>query len=306
MRGIGVDSNVALHRSELRPTAAIRESTTLLYLITALLYAGLALHAFAGGRFAAGGTATVPNLPSAPADASPAVRNIAVAVALALHALSLYRGIFTDAGFVLGLGYAISLIVWLALLIYWVANFSLRIGALSTLLLPVAALAALLPLVLPHGRVLPYSGMTSFHAHLLLSIFAYSLLTIGALHALMMAAIEKALQGSPPAWLKDMPPLVPMERLLFQMLGVGFAALTLSLASGILFSEAWFGKPFQFTHKIVFGVLSWLVFAALLIGRWRYGWRGRKAVRWTLIGFALLLLAYVGSRFVLEVILKRA
>jgi ABC-type uncharacterized transport system permease subunit len=281
---------------------------TLLYLITALLYAGLGVYCFAGVRMrVAGAPATVPNMQSAPPPGTAWARNAGIPIALLLHAALLYRGIFTDAGLNLGIGYAVSLIVWLALLIYWLAQFSLSIGPLANLILPVAAVAVLLPALLPRARVLPYSGMTSFHVHLLLSILAYSVLTIAALHALLMAALEKGLHGrAMAAWLQELPPMVPMQRLLFQLLGFGFVALTLSLASGILFSEAWFGKPFQFTHKIVFGILSWLVFAALLVGRWRYGWRGRKAVRLTLVGFALLLLAYVGSKFVLEVVLKRA
>jgi ABC-type uncharacterized transport system permease subunit len=82
--------------------------------------------------------------------------------------------------------------------------------------------------------------------------------------------------------------------------------LTLTLATGVLFSEEIFGKALRFNHKTVFAILSWLIFGGLLVGRWRYGWRGRKALRWTLAGFVALLLAYVGSRFVLEVILGRS
>lgn len=280
----------------------------MLYLITALLYVGLAIYCVAGTRLGlARPVATFPS--TAPQAQSSAVRarNFGIPLVLLLHTYLLYRGIFTEAGMNLGVGYAVSLIVWLALLIYWIAHFSLRIGPLSNLILPVAAVAVLLPVLLPHSQVLPYSGMTSFHVHLFLSILAYSVLTIAALHALLMAALDKGLHGGVmAAWLQELPPLVPMQRLLFQLLSFGFIMLTLSLASGILFSEAWFGKPFQFTHKVVFGILSWLVFAVLLLGHWRYGWRGRKAVRLTLLGFALLLLAYVGSKFVLEVVLKRA
>jgi len=67
-----------------------------------------------------------------------------------------------------------------------------------------------------------------------------------------------------------------------------------------------FGKAFQVSYKTVFAVLSWLIFGGLLLGHWRFGWRGRLAIRWTLIGFVALLLCYVGSKFVLEVILNRA
>jgi ABC-type uncharacterized transport system permease subunit len=85
----------------------------------------------------------------------------------------------------------------------------------------------------------------------------------------------------------------------------GFAFLTLTLFTGIVFSETLFGKAIRFDHKTVFAIASWFIFAALLAGRYLYGWRGRVALRWTLAGFVALLLAYVGSRFVLEVILRR-
>jgi ABC-type uncharacterized transport system permease subunit len=96
-----------------------------------------------------------------------------------------------------------------------------------------------------------------------------------------------------------------MEKLLFRVIWVGFILLTLTLLSGIVFSEEVFGQPLKFTHKTLFGIISWGVFAALLTGRQLYGWRGRIAIRWTLAGFIILLLAYLGSKFVLEVILQR-
>ena len=102
-----------------------------------------------------------------------------------------------------------------------------------------------------------------------------------------------------------LPPLLTMERLLFQMLAAGFVLLTLTLASGIMFSEEIFGQAMRFDHKTVFGLLAWLIFAALLLGRLVYGWRGRAALNGTFAGFAALLLAYVGSRFVVEVVLGR-
>ena len=93
--------------------------------------------------------------------------------------------------------------------------------------------------------------------------------------------------------------------MLFQLLGIAFALLTATLASGVLYSETLFGKAFQLSYKTVFGVFSWIIFGGLLFGQWKFGWRGKLAVRWTLIGFGLLLLSYVGSKFVLEIILKR-
>ena len=105
--------------------------------------------------------------------------------------------------------------------------------------------------------------------------------------------------------LAGLPPLLAMESLLFRLIHIAFFLLSLTLASGILFSETLFGKPLSFNHKTLFAIISWLIFAALLVGRHMRGWRGRTALRWTLAGFAALLLAYVGSRFVLEVILGR-
>jgi ABC-type uncharacterized transport system permease subunit len=96
-----------------------------------------------------------------------------------------------------------------------------------------------------------------------------------------------------------------MEALLFRLIHIAFFLLTITLLSGVLFSEQLFGKALTFNHKTIFAVVSWLIFAALLVGRHRYGWRGRVALRWTLAGFGVLLLAYIGSRFVLEIILGR-
>ena len=101
------------------------------------------------------------------------------------------------------------------------------------------------------------------------------------------------------------PPLLTLERYQFRLIGAGFVLLTLTLISGIVFSEQLFGKPVTFTHKNVFSVAGWLAFAILLFGRWRYGWRGRTALRWILGGTVLLALGYLGSKFVLEVVLRR-
>ena len=100
--------------------------------------------------------------------------------------------------------------------------------------------------------------------------------------------------------------MLTLEQLLFRVIGAAFVFLTLTLLTGIAFSEELFGRALPLDHKTVFAVLSWLTFGLLLAGRWLYGWRGRTALRWTLTGFLMLLFAYVGSRFVLEVLLHRA
>ena len=147
----------------------------------------------------------------------------------------------------------------------------------------------------------------AFELHIVASLLAYSLFLIAALHAGLMAMQERRLHaGEMSGPFGRLPPLVAMDALLFRLVLVGFVLLTLTVLSGLLFSEELFGKPFRFTHKNLLGVLSWLVFGGLLLGRWGYGWRGRRAVRWTLTGCAILALAYVGQKVVLELILHRA
>jgi ABC-type uncharacterized transport system permease subunit len=134
------------------------------------------------------------------------------------------------------------------------------------------------------------------------------------MHAMLMSVQDRALHRqlaiSPNSqiahWLEDLPPLMMMEALLFNLIYVGFALLTLTVFSGLLFSQTLFGKPLVFDHKTTFALLSWFLFGGLIMARWRVGLRGRAAVRWVLSAYTALLLAYIGSRFVMEVILQRA
>jgi ABC-type uncharacterized transport system permease subunit len=269
------------------------------YLLTALLYTGLAIYFWRTRWVAAGPNAGQIGL-------SPAVEHYAVLIPLALHALLLGRSLFAPDGLHLGLGNALSAILWLTVLIYWLGNFVYRLDGLQTLVLPLAAAAVLLPVVLPPARALPNTELAAFKIHLLIAMLAYSLFTIASLHVLLMALLERRLHdGTLTQVLQKLPPLLTMEALLFRIIWAGFILLTLTLASGVVFSEELFGKAARFNHKTLFGVISWVIFAALLGGRHIYGWRGRVAVRWTLAGFLTLVLAYIGSKFVLEVVLGR-
>ncbi len=136
-------------------------------------------------------------------------------------------------------------------------------------------------------------------------MLAYSLFTFAALHALLMAAAERSLHRKPNLTrLAEFPPLIVMEKMLFRVIGIGFLLLTLTLISGIIFSEHIFHQAMKFNHKNIFALLSWLIYAGLLLGRHIYGWRGRTAIRLTLSGFVLLLLAYAGTKFVLQFLLQ--
>jgi ABC-type uncharacterized transport system permease subunit len=178
---------------------------------------------------------------------------------------------------------------------------------MEPLVLPFAALAVPLPALFPGlASSGEHAAAPTFRLHLALAVVAYGLFLIALLHALLMTVIERRLHEKNPAFVGSLPPLLTLEQLLFRVIGAAFFFLTLTLATGIAFSESLFGRALRADHKTIFAVLSWATFGLLLLGRWRYGWRGRTAVRWTLAGFILLVLAYVGSRFVLEVVLGRS
>jgi len=225
---------------------------------------------------------------------------------LIIQGAGLYQDVFPDSQMRFGFSSALALTLWIALLFYWVESWSARLEGLHAVVLPVAAVCALLPVAFPAQHEPVNAASPAFRAHFLVAMLAYSLITLAALHALLMAAAERRLhKGRLSRALASLPPLLTMEALLFRLILGGFVLLTMTLVSGILFSEALFGKPLSFNHKTVFALISWAIFAALLVGRYAYGWRGRTALRWTLAGFITLLLAYVGSRFVLEVIIGR-
>lgn len=228
-----------------------------------------------------------------------------IALGLLVHGWLLHQSIFS-AGFNLGFYQSISAIFWLTVLVYWVTDRNHELHSLQAFVLPPAAFFALLPAFAIKTHYLPATENSLFIAHIWIAMIAYSLFTFAALHALLMAVAERSLHHkSTLVKLPDFPPLMSMESLLFKIIGFGFILLTITLISGMWFSEEIFGKPLQLNHKTVFSIISWLIYAGLLFGRFRYGWRGLKAIRWTLAGFALLLLAYIGSQFVLQVLLGR-
>ncbi len=226
--------------------------------------------------------------------------------ALILHAAVLYAGLLRDDALNLGLTNAVSLVAWVVALIYLLSTIRRPIESLGVFILPFAALTMLVEWLFPIGHRLILNSTPLFSAHIVISLVAYSLMSIAVVQSLMLALQEKQLRSHHPGGiLRSLPPLETMESLMFSMIGLGFLLLTLTLISGIFFSEAVFGKPLRFTHHILLSLIGWCVFGILLLGRWRFGWRGRTALHWTLSGFVLLALGYFGSKFVLEVILHR-
>ncbi len=229
-----------------------------------------------------------------------------VAGAVVLHAAILYSSLWINGGLNLGFNSAASLLANVIVILFLLVSLTKPIENLGILILPVAGLTVLLAWLWPGEHVLLPRISSLLLTHLTIAFLAYSLLTLAVVQALLLAWQEYRLRHRHPGRLiRAMPPIQTMEILLFQMIAVGFVLLTLTLITGTLFSEELFGTPLVFSHHIVLSLIAWAIFGVLLIGHWRSGWRGQSAVRWTLGGFGLLVLAYFGSKFVLEVLLGR-
>ncbi len=225
--------------------------------------------------------------------------------AVVLHAALLYPALRLGGGLNLALTTAFSLAAWVVAVLYLFASSLRRIDYLGILIMPLAGATLLAEWLWPGQAPIALSSRLQA-AHILVSILAYGLLCLAAVQSLLLLYQERHLHARQPGGLvRALPPMQTTEHLMFQMIGAGFVLLTLTVVSGVFFSEEMFGRPFKFTHHIVLAVLAWAVYGILLAGRWRLGWRGKPAVRLTLAGFTLLVLAYFGTKFVLEVVLSR-
>jgi ABC-type uncharacterized transport system permease subunit len=223
--------------------------------------------------------------------------------ALVMHATLLYPAILAGNGLNLGFVNAASLIALLTTALLLIAAFREPVENLGIVVFAVAAASIALLLLYP-ARPTGSSTSWQLDTHILISLLAYSILGLAVLQALLLAIQERHLHNRQPGgFIRALPPLQTMETLMFEMIGVGFALLTLALLTGVLFLEDIFAQ--HLVHKTVLSIGAWLVFAILLWGRWRFGWRGRTAIRWTVGGFVFLMLAYFGSKLVLELILGR-
>jgi ABC-type uncharacterized transport system permease subunit len=229
-----------------------------------------------------------------------------LAVLLVWHAMLLRESVWIEGAINFSVASALSAVTWLMVLLLWAGNFWHRFAGVGALLLPVAAVCALLPPLDRHPHWLRYLDQPWAALHVAVALVAFSLFAVAALQAVLLMSVEKRLHSRQSHTLdQSLPPLLTLERFLFRLIGVAFVLLTLTILSGAFFSEELFHQPFRLSHKIVFTMLAWGLFAGLLYGRSRYGWRGRVALRWILIGSAMLLIAYAGSKFVLEILLGR-
>ncbi|GAB1386032.1 cytochrome c biogenesis protein CcsA [Melaminivora sp.] len=226
----------------------------------------------------------------------------AMAPAWALHAAALAQGLMGSAAH-FGFAPALSMTAWLVLTAYAVEYQLFPQMRARAALGAMGALALLLAALFP-GRALHVSASPWLALHLTLGIACYGLFAAAVIHAWLMGRAEQQMRQVSPGPISL--PLLTLERLTFRFVSAGFALLSATLVAGWLFGEALYGRAWRWDHKAVFSLLAWLTFAVLLLGRARFGWRGRRAARVLYAGAALLLLAYAGSRFVLEVVLGRA
>ena len=209
-----------------------------------------------------------------------------------------------NTGFNFGFFSTGSLIAMIVALLLSIASLNKPVETLGVAIFPIAAGMLALELKYPENTQTLSHYNWEMSVHILTSIIAFSLLNIAALQAILLAFQNQQLKShTPKKFIQSLPPLQTMESLLFQMLTTGIIFLTISLGTGFLFIEDLFAQ--HLVHKTVLSLLAWIIFTGLLLGRNFYGWRGLTAIKWTLVGFILLLLAYFGSKLVLELILHR-
>lgn len=223
-------------------------------------------------------------------------------LALIFHATDIF---FTmSKGWDLGLFSSLAIASWLMALIAFILGNKQSSAHPGIIIYPLVALSLILKESLPSDHTTTLAN-PALEWHILLSLAAYALFSLAALQAVVLAIQEKQLRQRHLAGLmRKLPPLQTAEKTLFQLIAVGFILLTAGLFAGALFIDDIFGQ--HLIHKTVLSIIAWCVFAILLRGRLRYGWRGKTAIKWTLTGFIFLVLAYFGSKFVLEFLLTHA
>jgi len=231
--------------------------------------------------------------------------HLVLTLALLAHAAALGQQVISGPNLVIGIAESVSMLGLLSSLMLWVFCFREPLHALGVVHYPITAIWALAPaLFTDHGHPIPLADW-KIGLHIVFSLLSAGLLTLASIQAVATLSLDNMLRRpSNLQLLRRLPPLQTMERLLFQLIFFGFFLLSLTLVSGLLFVDNLFAQ--HLVHKTVLSFCAWLTFGLLLYGRLRHGWRGRTAVRWALSGYTVLVLAYFGSKLVLEQVLGRS
>ena len=223
-------------------------------------------------------------------------------IAVAAHSYSALHAVYADEQLNLGLFHASSLIFCFITALSLLSMLRRPSANLLVALFPLAAISIIASSLSNPSHQMQMAIGTGLFIHILSSILAYSIMTIAAAQAITLAIQERHLKHHHfGGILQTLPPLQTMEQMLFELIWIGMALLSLSLVSGVIFIDNIFAQ--KLAHKTFFTLAAWAIFATLLWGRHQLGWRSQTAVRWTLLGFAALMLAYYGSKFVLELLI---
>lgn len=222
------------------------------------------------------------------------------------HALNLGASLFAGPVVNLGLGTALSLTSWVVVVLFLFALWRRPLATLGLIVIPYA-LITIIVTWLWNAPPMPMANLgPSAVAHMLVSIISFGLLALAFCQAIVLLLQEWHLQNKRSGhFFHSLPALETMENILFQVITIGFSLLTVALVSGVFFASEVFGRALVFNHHVILSLAAWIAFGTLLTGRALRGWRGRTAAIWTITSFAILTLAYFGTRFVLEVVLQR-
>jgi ABC-type uncharacterized transport system permease subunit len=237
----------------------------------------------------------------APIKATP--MRVLATMAMLLQFMALTTAGLSSGGVDMSLSSMASLICAVIVLMFLAGTFLYPVERLGIILLPAVAILLAAMQFVGTEPIFDHEPSSALLTHIFVSVLAYALLTLAAVQAFLVIMQEKQLhQVQSVSLLTMLPPAETMDTVLFRLIGTGFGLLTLTLLTGMGFSQQLFGIPFAFTHHIVLSCVAWVLFAALLVGRYRAGWRGRRAAHWTLWGFGILALGYFGTKIVMLLI----
>jgi ABC-type uncharacterized transport system permease subunit len=234
------------------------------------------------------------------------IKNYSVLVAAGLisHALLIYNHIFNQ-GIDLSFANSTLLLSWIIVLIYLLLNSKSKYRGLEIFtLIPALIIVLVFPLIQSDHQSVQYYSLPA-SIHIIIAMIGYGLLTFGSIFSLFLLLFEKSLHAETKnsSMISSSEPLLDVESKLFHIYWVGFIFLTFTLFSSLFFSNYLFGQSLDWNHKTIFTILAWLSYALVLFGRVQFGWRGKKSITISLLAFAFLILAYLGTKFVVEIVL---
>lgn len=229
--------------------------------------------------------------------------NITWLLALIAHITVLHLPLIQGKPLALSLFSLGSYVMWFISLVLFITTLKRKIESLALFILPLAMIGLATPLIFGSSSETFINMKSGLGIHVLMSLLAYSFLMLASFQALLLSSQNTRLHThQSTGFFRTLPSLEDMEHLLFRFIGIGVFLLSIALLSGFYYLDNLFGS--RIAHKTILSILSWVIFSSLLFGRWKYGWRGKKAVRWTLAGFIVLMVAFFGTKLIQEFILK--